>query len=207
VKRGCLILKNCDGSQVKLILPKRPTLRQLVDVYRKHCAADLKLKLDAFERMAVEQVVEYAGQGKEYTGFSHIGHLRRAPTDSLKAAGKQLSRKYECKKFKRCKSFDDIYKAVKESVEQKVSRLKEMYFYDIALRIGVTKGLWPGKVYLQCGALAGAQNLFKGYKPEKTIGLPVMACSEFPPELNCLNAAEIENFLCIFKDHLKGIKR
>jgi hypothetical protein len=203
IKVGCLVLKNCDGSRIELVLPKRPKLRQLVDIYRKHCAADLKLKLDAFERMSVEQVVEYAGRGKEYNGVSHIGHLRRAPTNSLKDAVKVLSGKY--KALKGFKNFDDIYGAVENSVKP-IHRLKGMYFYDIALRIGVSKGLWPGKVYLQCGALVGAKNLFRTWKPEDAVNLPTLECSAFPPELNCLNAAEIENFLCIFEKHLKDVK-
>lgn len=207
MKNHRLILKYCDGTRITLVLPKKATLRQLVSIYRKHCAAELLFKLQSFEALPLDQAIKMAAQGKEAYG-KHIDHLRRALTASLRKASRRLPRKISEE------NFDTIYTLVAKKVKH-LSTLKEMYFYDVALRIAVSKGLWPGKVYLQCGALEGARNLFdtwnpkkktepkvKLMEPEKKDKLLSFEYSDFPSEMHCLNAAEIEDFLCIFKDHL-----
>jgi len=153
--------------------------------------------------MDFSKALETAAMANESNG-KRMAHLHRAPKDKLETAKVELTKK--AKELARCKNFDDLFSKV-EKIVQPIKKLKKMYVYDVALRIGVSNGIWPGKVYLQCGALTGARNLFKTWKPDEKVKPAPFDNSVFPGELHCLNAAEIEDFLCIFEEHLNGVRR
>ncbi|WP_295245875.1 hypothetical protein [uncultured Brevundimonas sp.] len=66
--------------------------------------------------------------------------------------------------------------------------------YDVAERFGRYRGLYPEQVYLHAGAAQGARALgISGRRVPR---------HQFGPVLGKLEAAEIENFLCICKSDL-----
>jgi hypothetical protein len=76
--------------------------------------------------------------------------------------------------------------------------LGELYLYDTTLRIGAKLGFLPQAIYLHAGTRAGAEAL----------GLPVngkvLLKSELPTALQQLDAHEVEDVLCIYKEYFAG---
>lgn len=82
----------------------------------------------------------------------------------------------------------------------KIWRIEEVFrdaallTYDVAERFGRYRGLYPEQVYLHAGAAEGAKALgIRGGRVPR---------HQFGPALGALEAAEIENFLCICKSNL-----
>ncbi|MFD5021070.1 hypothetical protein ACFWMP_19365 [Paenibacillus sp. NPDC058367] len=81
--------------------------------------------------------------------------------------------------------------------------------YDVSLRVAVSRGVFPEVVYLHAGALKGAKQLladdFKGkknkYKDNRDHIYIHHHC--FPLEVQKLEAFQIEDFLCNYKDFFK----
>lgn len=71
--------------------------------------------------------------------------------------------------------------------------------YDVAERIGIFLGLKADVAYLHAGAKVGAARLDPAFVGRKTLNL-----TELPPELQKLTAAQVEDFLCIYKSQLEG---
>jgi hypothetical protein len=90
------------------------------------------------------------------------------------------------------RSFDELHSLI----ESKVSSIKgigELYIYDTAVRIGVKLNLLPDKVYLHRGTRQGARALgLRGAGP--------LQLSELPSEFRKMEAHEIEDLLCSFRD-------
>ncbi|WP_318472974.1 hypothetical protein [Photobacterium leiognathi] len=100
-------------------------------------------------------------------------------------------------------SFDDVYKIVKSS---KVARFGELSIYDAAVRISAYLGFKPDKVFLHAGTQKGAEYLEdKGLLAEDSSQEKTLQISEVPEPVQKLDALQLENFLCSFKDDLKKI--
>jgi hypothetical protein len=102
-------------------------------------------------------------------------------------------------KIEECKTFDILFEVIQESVAD-ISGIGELYIYDTAFRIGANLNLRPYKVYLHSGTRKGAQNLLLDYKAK------FLELSQLPRELQKLQANEIEDILCIYKDKFLAIK-
>ncbi|MEI6078342.1 MAG: hypothetical protein WCS94_22375 [Verrucomicrobiota bacterium] len=197
MKNSCLKSKNgCHKSGV----PKNATLRQLVQLYKAKKRPALMDRLEAFEKLSFKEALTLAEWGKEALKHPdsdkpcHIYHLRRAPKNKLKIAERKLGEKRAV--LKRCRTFDRLFREI-DRIIYTIPGLDDMYAYDVALRIGASKGIWPEKVYLQRGTRIGAKNLGLDFQ-NRTI-----EWSSLPSELHYLTAMEVEDFLCIFEDHLK----
>ena len=96
-----------------------------------------------------------------------------------------------------CKTFVLLYGAVKDAIAR-IPGVGPLMVYDAALRLGASMNVSPDEVYLQQGTLDGARELFRTVGMSKTLkngsSLPK---SDFEPWLTELDAAEIENFLCV----------
>jgi hypothetical protein len=92
-----------------------------------------------------------------------------------------------------CTSFDMLYNIVFQAVSH-IWKNPELYCYDTALRIGARLGLNPDKVYLHRGTRAGARKLGLNTRGA------TLATSALPEGLRGLDASEIEDILCIYKD-------
>ena len=97
-------------------------------------------------------------------------------------------------------SFEDLFGLVHHLLSP-ISGVGELYIYDTTLRIGVKMGFLPQKVYLHAGTRFGAKNLGPDYN-----GVSLEVAS-VPREFQELSAHEIEDVLCIYKEHLNRATR
>lgn len=94
-----------------------------------------------------------------------------------------------------CRSFDALLRLIDEA---RTAGVGDLAVYDTAVRIGRYLGLAPQRVYLHAGTRAGA----------KALGLDtsrgVLERDELPVPLRRLACDAAEDFLCIYKDELRG---
>ncbi len=93
------------------------------------------------------------------------------------------------------KDFDELHELIYQLTRQ-IEGLGELYVYDTALRISAHLNKMPTKVYLHAGTRIGAAALGLNDKAK------TLEVIEFPKELQRLDAHEIEDVLCIYKDKL-----
>lgn len=93
-------------------------------------------------------------------------------------------------------NFQSLYDWVK-SVTDRVTGVGKMTAYDVARRLGAWLDLKPDVVYLHAGTADGAQQLGVEGK--------MAHLGAFPQELQALGATHLENFLCIYKEHLQKL--
>jgi hypothetical protein len=93
-------------------------------------------------------------------------------------------------------TFDDLYKLIEEVILP-INGLGPLYVYDTALRIGSYLGLLPEFVYLHAGTMTGALNLGIAIQGNR------VRVKDLPKEFHSLEAIEVEDILCIYKDLLK----
>jgi hypothetical protein len=120
-------------------------------------------------------------------------HQRRVGRRALTAARNKLRRVES--KIRKARDFEELHLIVdRETVD--VHRFGELSTYDVAQRIGDFLNLSPRYVYLHAGTREGAKAFRgSGNKVKKSF---------FPRPLWVLSPAEIEDFLCIFADQLRG---
>lgn len=199
MKRTCLTIHPNTGCKKNIEIPANAKLRELVDLYKKECRPVMEEKLAAFKNLPLKLALEHAANGKEALKYAesgkeiHIIHLRRLKTPDLQQGFQKLCARKRW--LKHCNSFDRLFREI-DRIASPITGLKEMYAYDVALRIGTSKGVYPERVYLQQGTREGAKSLGLDFQ-NRTI-----EWSSLPSEMNCLNAYECEDFLCIFKNHL-----
>ncbi len=180
------------------VLPEKATLPQMVRHYQKSFRPRLKKRLKAYRELTWVDALTNAVHGKEVDeNIKRMDHLRRIEIKAMDKAYKVLSDPKT--KLKSCKGFDALYTMISEVVF-KTKGLGEMYAYDVALRIGANLKLKPKHVYLQRGVRVGAEK-FLGRRCKERF----LKCSDFEPGLKGLNAAEVEDFLCLFK-HYPALK-
>jgi hypothetical protein len=118
-------------------------------------------------------------------------HQRRIPALALGKANAALQKA----NLRRCKTFDELIGAVNSTIRE-IHMIGPLVVYDTAERIGAYLGLEPESVYLHRGTRKGAKALGLGY------GRDSLRLDELPKALRRLSAAELEDFLCIYKDEL-----
>lgn len=120
-------------------------------------------------------------------------HQYRVGRKALSAAQSRLRRvKAE---ISTTRDFDKLHLIVERETHD-VPRFGELATYDVAQRIGAFLKLAPEQVYLHAGTRDGAKAF--GVTGDR------VAKSAFPKPLQELSAQEIEDFLCIFADQLRG---
>lgn len=125
-------------------------------------------------------------------------HQRRNGHKVLALAERKLQASIQ--KISAAEAFEGIHSVVR-SATKSVDRFGELAAYDVAYRIGLFQKKSPQKIYLHAGTLKGARGLhISGRAVDDRVlhGL----CEAFRK----LSVAEIENFLCVFKDPLNGKK-
>ena len=198
--KGCNLKSTPTCGCPEPDVPKNATLHQLVAIYIKCGRPRLAGRLAAFRRLPFEEALEKAALAKEASeNERRFVHLHRLKVSALKKACQKLLKQKQA--IKSCKQFDGIYKIVSDAVTA-TDGVGEMYAYDVALRIGANLRFKPKTVYLQRGVRTGAENLL-GRKLKKQI----LESSVFHAGLRRLTPMEIEDFLCIYKERLKNIKR
>jgi hypothetical protein len=126
-----------------------------------------------------------------------LDHQRRISPDALRAFAQLLLRKEN--DMRSCRTFQALL-ALIDAESRKLWKKAELTVYDTALRIGAYLDLEPEEVYLHRGTREGAKAL--GFDGNRKSIRP----SELPTEFQQLKPCEIEDCLCIYKNHLKIIR-
>ncbi|EPB6722123.1 hypothetical protein ACRRHK_003205 [Vibrio fluvialis] len=101
------------------------------------------------------------------------------------------------------KSFDEVYEIVESC---RVAGFGELSIYDAAVRISAYLGFKPTQVFLHAGTRIGARYLEeKGLLDEDLSQNDTLPLSDFPQPIQKLDALQLENFLCSFKDEINNI--
>jgi len=131
-------------------------------------------------------------RGKRYS------HQRRIKKDALRRARAVLSA--NTGRVQGCRDFLELIDLL-DRLLAPIDGLGELYVYDTALRVGAKLGIGPDKVYLHAGTRVGAKALGLDSR------LATLEVSLLPLAWHGLAPHEIEDILCIYKEHLKGGKR
>lgn len=140
---------------------------------------------------SIEEAISRAALATDERG-KRFQHQRRIPRQALETARDELLQHQE--ESRNAADFDELLAIVTNAVHS-IHRTGELYAYDAALRIGHYLDLLPTKVYLHAGTRAGARALHLPHN-DASIG-----ASDLPPELRGRPAHEVEDILCIYKDH------
>ena len=140
----------------------------------------------------LKAAIEYAATATRNGDGKRFDHQRRAPKVALQQAKRKLLNNET--KIAACRTFQELIDLIGGAVYS-IYGLGELYIYDTALRIGSKLGIEPDRVYLHCGTRSGARRL--GYSVNRLY----IEMRELPDALKALSAAEVEDILCIFKDH------
>lgn len=133
-------------------------------------------------------------------------HQRRVGLERLKNYAEALlsaENTDRVRKALRSRNFHSVCRVFKEEAKNHYM-VSNLTAYDAAERICSAYGIEPEFVYLHAGTTVGARNL--GIKIR---GKQYLEKHELPDWLtSSLNPADIENFLCIYKDHfLSGLRK
>lgn len=120
--------------------------------------------------------------------LEHQWRLRNLDLHRAKNALLQLEREIAA-----CDGFDDLYNLISTAIGH-IWQDAELYCYDTALRIGAKLGLKPDKIYLHRGTREGARRLVR------KVNGPTLEVSALPKPFCNLEAFELEDILCIYKD-------
>jgi hypothetical protein len=174
-----------------------PSARKLVREYVEHGRPRHRATLLFYQReKSLSKVIRQAAMAMLPNGKKHP-HQWRLSNATLRDAADRLSRKVRA--FSACRSFHDLFELV-ETTTAPLIGFGELAIYDTALRIGARLALSPTEVYLHAGTRKGCV----------VLGLTGAAMrmrlprSEFPANIRDLPIDEIEDFMCIYKDDLRG---
>lgn len=140
---------------------------------------------------SLEEAVRRAALATDERG-KRFHHQRRIPRQALETARYELLQHKE--EIRKAADFDALLVIITNAIRD-VHRTGELYAYDTALRISYHLDLLPTRVYLHAGSRAGARALHLPHNNES------IDASDLPPELRHRPAHEVEDILCIYKDH------
>ncbi len=188
--------QNCGFCPRREDNSKEKDLRVIVEDYIKTCRPITRAELSHFCRYTFRQAIEAAALSKLPDGKRHA-HQCRIPARVLSCWREGLLK--QANQLSKCKTFPAIFELV-EAVGARVWGIGALTIYDTAQRIAVNKGIEPEKVYLHAGTKEGARAL------GLSVGKGFLVRRELPKEFSRLRLYEIEDCLCIYKDHLGRIK-
>jgi hypothetical protein len=170
-------------------------LEAIVRTYTRQIRPRAQAEIDWFARqLLLDDAIEKAAlavnsRGKRYS------HQRRLTKAALKQALRALLDKSGA--MKQARDFDELFRIIGAAVKP-IRGIGELYIYDTSFRIGAKLNLFPTKVYLHAGTRLGVRALGLDDSEMK------LKVSTLPKEFRALEAHEIEDVLCIFKDKLKS---
>jgi len=180
---------SCDTlDQLEGVVP----LAELVRVYKEVKRPAARAELAYWESLpTISDAVRKASRAERPDGKRH-DHQTRIRRSALREAARRLRRL----ELRSVRSFHELHAAVGRAIGS-VDGIGELMVYDTALRIGARLRLEPDVVYLHAGTRAGARAL--GIDCSASYIAPV----KLPAALRQLRPHEVEDFLCIFKAHLR----
>jgi hypothetical protein len=172
------------------------TLEQIVAAYKRDHRGGAARERRWFAKQHSLRDAVYLAALAVTPGRKRFSHQRRIPGEVLADAKRILLANLA--RLAAADSFECLHAEV-EGLVGSVHGIGELYIYDTALRIGAHRGLSPKRVYVHAGVRAGAKNLGLDSSRSGSIGI-----DELPTPLRALEAYEIEDILCIYKDQLAG---
>jgi hypothetical protein len=139
---------------------------------------------------SIEEAISRAALATDERG-KRFHHQRRIPRRALETARDELLQHQE--EIRNAADFDALLAIITHAVGD-VHRTGELYAYDTALRISYYLDLLP-RVYLHAGTRAGARALHLPHNNES------INANDLPPALRHRPAHEVEDILCIYKEH------
>ncbi len=179
------------------------SLAQLVAAFLKEDGCCPREEMRMFQGLPIEDAVRKAALARDERGklFRHQWNLKEKFPKVPSQAERILSRCVD--EIAACSGFDELHESIRRElkVRNRVFGAGELYIYDTAFRIGISRGLYPEKVYLHAGTRDGATAL--GIYN----GKDVLEMSELPEELKRLKPYQVEDFLCLKKEVLHKFRR
>jgi len=175
------------------------TLAEICDDYELNHRPRIERERVWYRRLTPDIAIRLAGLARALgdNGEKRCDHHCLKPQAVLEDA---CSRLLDCQPAIRAtRSFDDLHELINSAVGH-VRGIGPMYVYDVALRIGYQEDIAPESVYLHRGTRDGAAAFGMNVK-RKTIPR-----DEFRTPLCSLDAAAIEDVLCIYKDQFPMLR-
>jgi hypothetical protein len=170
------------------------TLQEIVDDYRARFRADAKAELDSFrDEKTLEAAVQRACLTIDSEGRRESHHFRRQSVHLQAGAARLIAHLDE---IRAVTNFAKLHALCERLLGLSLQGLGPLYVYDTALNISAKLGHMPKAVYLHAGTRGGAAAL--GLQGDRTLLM-----SELPSELRALEPYEVEDVLCIYKDHIR----
>jgi len=184
-------MPTCLPNQIPCTpLPFGATPAQIVSHFQLCSLPALNAQLNWFaSQRTLLGAIRRAAIARGSTG-NRLSHQWRLPRTMYPFALKNLTA--SATTLKRCATFSDLYAAIDQAVGG-LSGAGPLYVYDTALRIGAFLKVQPTDVYLQAGALKGAERLLQRVR---TRALPPTA---FPAPYSALAPYQLENLLCCYR--------
>lgn len=176
--------------------PRRArSLDELVAGYIQVVRPDRDAERDRYARLAsLDEAIRAAALSTDERG-KRLRHQRRISCDVLMRVEKRLRQDG----LRNVRSFDELHERISELCGD-VERFGELTRYDVAIRIASKLALAPERVYLHCGTRTGARELGVPHRG------PTLTMEQLPDAMHRLSPAEVEDFLCIYKDHLRQFR-
>ena len=175
-------------------LPANPTHEAIVQHYIRFRRPVLHAELDWFAtRPSFDVLLDDAVHARDQWG-KRLSHQRRLVKHVIPTAYQTLKGLRAA--LQRAPTFDDLF-ALIEGALGPIPRAGDLYSYDTTMRIGAFLRLYPTRVFLQTGALAGARKLSRTYSARS---IPL---AQFPEPFHALAPFEVENLLCCYKSALR----
>lgn len=158
--------------------------------------AEKELRWFSIQR-SLADAVSLAALAKSPSG-KRLDHQRRIPRAVLEENRRRLLG--IIKELKSVSSFEELHVVVSSTIGD-ILGIGELTIYDTALRIGAKLSLEPDRIYLHAGTRVGARRLNLETSKDS------ISMQKFPAALCRLKPREIENALCIYKDHFPTGKK
>jgi hypothetical protein len=170
------------------------TFDEIVASYVRNYRDAARAEMRFFEiQGSLAGAIRHAGLSLLPGGKRHP-HQRRIPQAVLKAVLHRLQDDADA--LRQAPDFAALHRLVEREIGS-IRGIGKLTVYDVAHRVGAFLGKAPTLVYLHAGTRTGAAALgLRG----KTIDPAAL-----PAAFACLSAAEIEDCLCIYKDHLRAL--
>jgi hypothetical protein len=181
---------------------EKNSLTQLVTEFLEQdgcCPCD---EVEAFRNLKIKNAIRKAAKAKDNQGnfFNHQWNLFNHPEVPQQAEQILLSCVAE---IEACKNFDSLHELIKSKLQ--IPFAGELYWYDTSFRIGISRGVYPQKIYLHAGTRKGAIALGMYEKGKEVLEKSELV--EKYPEFAKMKPHQIEDFLCIKNDMLHKFKR
>jgi len=187
----------CRDRASGYLQPSARTLLQLLDDYRLRFYPDAAQEFDDFHRLGFARTFELAGDGKLPSG-KHHPHLYRISKAALAEGKARMRRSFES--LRSAADFEAIHDQTRQ-IAALVRGLKAMWAYDTAFALAAARGLRPMAIHLHRGTAEGARYFGIAHRP-------AWEPRDWPSAFHDagLDAAHLENFLCIYKKDLRRLR-